>query len=148
MAFRAIALQKAGRADAAAEAWKRFTPTALPESPHENRSAGAGTNGSLTNAEAINPRHRFVAEAFVSLEMVNEGIEHLRAEAAAARSDADRLSAALALVSVAVARGPKGRVRGVRDGSPPPGGPQDCPKPGPRSHECCSGMDPVPVGGE
>jgi hypothetical protein len=45
----------------------------------------------------MKPRHRFIAEAFISLEMVSEGIEHMRAEIATAGTDADRFSATLVL---------------------------------------------------
>jgi hypothetical protein len=79
MAFYAIALQKAGRAEDAREAWKRFEPTR------------AGDTG------VILPRHRFIAEAFISLEMVDEGIAHLSAEMTATTSAAEHLSVTLAL---------------------------------------------------
>ncbi len=96
MAFRAIALQKAGREAAAREAWKHFAPPTarrlapmrVPLGP-ELPIAG--------DADAITARHRFIAEAFVSLEMTDEGIEYFRAQVRAAGSNADRLSAALAL---------------------------------------------------
>ncbi len=99
MFFRAIALQKASRDAEAREALNRFEPPA----PDERTRAMASLMGVAdprlreANVDMLRARHRFAAEAFVSLEMATEGIDFLRKEVAEAHSDTDRLSATVAL---------------------------------------------------
>jgi hypothetical protein len=95
MAFRAIALQKAGRADEAKAAWKQFAPPE-PRRP-ELRAPGVMAPEAVANLEAITPRHRFIAEAFVSLELASEGIDYFHEQLKSSDSDAERLSAAFVL---------------------------------------------------
>jgi tetratricopeptide (TPR) repeat protein len=102
MFFRAIALQKAGREAEAQDAWKRFeAPRAAVRGPAPNpglavvQPPGAQLPGSI--GDGILPRHRFAAEAFVSLDMATEGIAFLRREVGDARTDRERLSASIAL---------------------------------------------------
>jgi hypothetical protein len=100
MFFRAVALQKAGRDADAKEAMRRFEP---PASVSRDRAlislqaAMTGNQSLATNGEAIRPRHRFAAEAFLSLDMATEGIEFFHRELRDATSDTDRLSAVVVL---------------------------------------------------
>jgi hypothetical protein len=112
MLFRAVALQKAGRGDDARAAWARFEPP-----PARDRAGGqapdrllraADPQWPLIEADAVRPRHRFAAEAFVSLEMIDDGIEFLRRELRDAGSDAERLSAAVALCQMLLLADRKG----------------------------------------
>jgi tetratricopeptide (TPR) repeat protein len=103
MFFRAIAFQRAGRADEAKDAWRRFEP---PSPVKASREAGGELhppnmeNGILAlvlNPNAITSRHRFAAEAFLSLDMASEAIEFFRRELKEAKTDPDRLSAVVVL---------------------------------------------------
>ncbi len=102
MAFRAIALQKAGRAADAKAAWDRFDPAsahwAAPGQipPNLLGPAADADRAARADFDAITARHRFIAEAFVSLELIGDGTAYFR-EHLTAGTDADRLSAALAL---------------------------------------------------
>jgi hypothetical protein len=104
MLFRAVALQKAGRGDEARVVWERFQPPpardrAAEQSVHDLLRA-TDPRWPMVEAATIRPRHRFVAEAFISLEMIDDGIEFLRRELRDAGSDAERLSAAVVLCQV------------------------------------------------
>ncbi|HXD88803.1 MAG TPA: hypothetical protein VN641_20095 [Urbifossiella sp.] len=82
MFFRAVALEKVGRAADARAAWLRFEPPTEPATPNNLPSA-------------IAARHRFAAEAYLSLDMAKEATAYFDREFAAARSDFARLSAAI-----------------------------------------------------
>jgi tetratricopeptide (TPR) repeat protein len=103
MFFRAIALQKARRYDDANEAWKRFEPSSPPkDAPGAagNMNPQIGDNGAIklpTNSEVISLRHRFAAEAFISLDLSGEGIEYFQREVKEAKTDPERFSALVVL---------------------------------------------------
>ncbi|HEV3384493.1 MAG TPA: hypothetical protein VG097_06735, partial [Gemmata sp.] len=103
MFFWAIALEKAGRAKDANDARRRFEP---PSPPKERKQAVAEPNPPNTengilalalNPNAIKSRHRFAAEAYLSLDMATEAIEFFRREVKEAKTDPDRLSAIVVL---------------------------------------------------
>jgi hypothetical protein len=102
MLFRAIVFQKSGRADEAREAMRRFEPPTQPDrtkalAEMKRVGAGNGVPRPLTDPEIIRSRHRFAAEAYLSLDMAAEGIDFFRNEIKEAKDDADRLSAVVVL---------------------------------------------------
>ena len=123
MFFRAIAFQKAGRAQESEEAMRRFElPGSQAKKVDETKPAGDKKQvedkkpapGDEKNGEkklepamaaAVMPdlilaRHRFAAEAYLSLDMASEAIDYFRREIAAAKSEPDRLSAAVVLAQL------------------------------------------------
>ncbi len=85
MFFRGVALHKAGRVDEAQAAWQRFElVTPAPTSPQRI-------------ADPIEPRHRFAAEAYLSLDMSKEGIQFFHRAIGEARNDRELLSATVVL---------------------------------------------------
>jgi hypothetical protein len=110
MFFRAVALQQAGRVAEARDAWQRFEPPGVvapdrTRNPAALQAAATGIRPPVADGDVIRPRHRFAAEAFVSLEMVGEGIDFFRREADGARPDGDRLSASVALCQLLLLSG-------------------------------------------
>ena len=99
MCFRAIALRKAGRDADSRAAWGRFSPPPRPRRDTAMNPLVRVADPRLPplEVESILPRHRFTAEAFVSLGMAADGVEFFRREVGEAGSDIDRLSAATAL---------------------------------------------------
>jgi Tol biopolymer transport system component len=106
MFFRAIALEKSGREDEVRDALRRFEPpsptdrarTLAYTKPYVELSrAFAPVPGPMADPEVIRSRHRFAAEAFVSLDMAAEGIDFFRNEVKKTKDDLDRLSAVVAL---------------------------------------------------
>lgn len=104
MFFRAIALQKSGRADEARNALRRFEPP-TPRATDRTRPLAEPTRvvlgnrvpRPLTDPEIIRSRHRFAAEAYLSLDMAAEGIDFFRNEVKEAKDDPDCLSAVVVL---------------------------------------------------
>ncbi|HSQ57586.1 MAG TPA: hypothetical protein VLM40_17825, partial [Gemmata sp.] len=98
MFFRAIALRKAGRQTEAEAAMQRFEPPASIQMNSLGLVAAFSRDQWLGQVgETMTARHRFAAEAYLSLDMLDEAIEFLRGELRSASSDRERLSAAVVL---------------------------------------------------
>jgi hypothetical protein len=103
MFFRAIALQKAGRVAESREAWQRFEPPIDTPAQEQNARAfrslarAADPRMPPVTGGVIRARHRFIAEGFVTVEMATDGVEFFRQELREAKTDEERLSAAVVL---------------------------------------------------